>query len=121
MRESEIDYLSDGAMRIAFRILTVLAALGYTALWAVLVRLVPSDAPYPLLIVPLLYFIYCYASTYSWIRGRALLITGIVAHILPASLALGALVNGSDYLLLPVLVYVGAWFGMYAARGHEAA
>lgn len=75
----------------------------------------PAAGPVMLFVViPFFYLAYCFYSTFDYLRGKALLISGIVAHLAMLPLVIITLRGFPPaFIGIGILLMIVAWFGMY--------
>jgi hypothetical protein len=66
-------------------------------------------------VIPFLYLLYCFFSTFDYLTGTALLVSGIIAHLAILPLVI-LLLGGSPVIGIGALGVIAAWFGMYFER-----
>ncbi len=67
-------------------------------------------------IMPFFYLIYCFVSTFDFLKGRSLLVSGIVAHVAVAPVIIGSFGTQVPFVGLGGLVIAAAWCGMYSSK-----
>jgi len=110
-------------MKIAVRVISVVGLVFFTAYLILCLLLsgmsdsTTGPAPGPVFfffITPYLYLAYCLYSTFDRLKGKVLLISGIVAHLAMLPLVIITLHGFPPaFIGIGILVMIAAWFGMY--------
>jgi hypothetical protein len=65
-------------------------------------------------VIPFMYLIYCCFSTFNYLTQRALLISGVVAHLTILPLIVISLRSSSTAIIgIGAIGMIACWFGMY--------
>jgi hypothetical protein len=113
-------------MRILVRIISGVGLIGYAGFVFLLFALGgmsasstgPAGGPmFFFCVVPFLYLLYCFFSTFDYLTRKALLASGIVAHLAMVPVVIITLQGASTAIIgIGALGMIGAWYGMYFQR-----
>jgi len=108
-------------LRGAIGILSGLLLVFYYFVAAAVVPWEPSSVGQILLMYPLLYFAYCIFSCFGFLRGRALVISGAIAHFGLVAFIIWLLMNKGALVAFLFLAFALLWCWMCVARLAEDA
>jgi hypothetical protein len=78
------------------------------------------NSAWTIFLLPLVYFAFCFISSFRRIKGTLLLISGVVAHLIIIPFYARAVRDGIGILLAIPLILAPCWFYMCLEKNHPS-